>query len=141
MPTKYDVVKQTKAPVGKAMEFYSHPENLPKIHPDFVKDVKIISMEGNTIKLEQQMEMMGRKLRAVNTMVRNDAERKFEINTLEGDGKGSKITIALKEIPSGTEMHYWAEMEFGALGFFIKGRAKSSFEKVAEEDAKALDAM
>jgi hypothetical protein len=32
-------------------------------------------------------------------------------------------------------------MEFGALGFFIKGPAKSSFEKVAEEDAKALDAM
>ena len=38
-------------------------------------------------------------------------------------------------------MHYWAEMEFGAIGFFIKGRAKASFEKVAEEDAKALDAM
>ena len=141
MPTKYDISVQTKAPMSKAVEYYSHPENLPKVHPDFVKDVKIISKEGNTTKLEQQMEMMGRKLRSTNTMAWNDAEHKFEINTLEGDGKGSKITIALKEIPSGTEMHYWAEMEFGALGFFIKGRAKSSFEKVAQEDAKALDAM
>jgi len=141
MPTKYDTVVQTKAPLSKAMDYYSHPENLPKVHPDFVKDVKVISTDGNTIKLEQQMEMMGRKLKAVNTMTRNDAEHKFEVNTLEGDGKGSKITIALKEIPTGTEMHYWAEMEFGALGFFIKGKAKQSFEKVAEEDAKALDAM
>jgi hypothetical protein len=141
MPTKYDVVKQTKAPLSKAMDYYTHPENLPKVHPDFVKDVKIISTEGNVIKLEQHMEMMGRKLRAVNTMTRNDAEHKFEVNTLEGDGRGSKITIALKEIPSGTEMHYWAEMEFGALGFFIKGKAKASFEKVAAEDAMALDAM
>lgn len=141
MPTKYDVVKQTKAPISKAIDYYSHPENLPKVHPDFVKDVKILSREGNTIMLEQHMEMMGRKLKASNKMTWNDAEKKVEVDTLEGDGKGSKITIALKEIQTGTEMHYWAEMEFGALGFFIKGRAKQSFEKVAEEDAKALDAM
>lgn len=141
MPTKYDVVKQTKAPIAKAIDYYSHPENLPKVHPDFVKDVKVISRDGNTIKLEQQMEMMGRRLKAVNTMVWDAANNKFEVNTLDGDGKGSRITIALKEIPSGTEMHYWAEMEFGAMGLFIKGRAKASFEKVAEEDAKAIDAM
>jgi hypothetical protein len=141
MPTKYDVVKHTKAPMNKAMDYYMHPENLPKIHPDFVKDVKITSRQGDTIMIEQRMEMMGRKLMAVNKMMWNGAEKKLEVDTLEGDGKGSKITIALKEIPSGTEVHYWAEMEFGALGFFIKGRAKASFEKVAEEDAKALDAM
>jgi len=141
MPTKYDVVKQTKAPISRAMDYYFHPENLPKVHPTFVKEVKIMSTEGNTINLEQRMEMMGRKLRSVNKMTRDDAGHKFVVDTLEGDGKGSKITIALKEIPSGTEMHYWAEMEFGALGFFIKGPAKSSFEKVADEDAKALDSM
>ncbi|MDA4116726.1 MAG: hypothetical protein OK455_00080 [Thaumarchaeota archaeon] len=141
MPTKYEVTKQTKAPISKAMDYYFHPENLPKIHPNFVKEVKIMSTEGDTITLEQHMEIMGRKLRAVNKMVRSNAENKFEINTLEGDGKGSKITIALKEIPTGTEMHYSAAMEFGALGFFIKGPAKSSFEKVAAEDAQALDMM
>ena len=141
MPTKYDVVVQTKAPISKAIDYYSHPENLPKVHPDFVKDVKIISRDGSTVKLEQQMEMMGRRLKAVNTMAWDSANNKFVVNTLEGDGRGSKITIELKQVPSGTEVHYWAEMEFGALGFFIKGRAKESFVKVADEDAKALDAM
>jgi hypothetical protein len=140
VPTKYEVTKQTKAPIGKAMDYYFHPENLPQIHPNFVKEVKIISSEGDAIMLEQHMEMMGRKLKSTNKMVRNTPEHKFEIDTLEGDGKGSKITIELKEIPSGTELHYSAAMEFGALGFFIKGPAKSSFEKVAEEDARALDA-
>ena len=141
MPTKYDVVKQTKAPLAKAMDYYFHPENLPKVHPGFVKDVKILSTDGDTITLEQSMEMMGRKLHAKNKMTRDTANNKFMIDTLEGDGKGSKITIELKPSGTGTEMHYWAEMEFGALGFFIKGPAKSSFEKVADEDAKALDAM
>ncbi len=101
MPTKYDVVKQTKAPMSKAIDYYSHPENLPKVHPDFVKDVKIISRDGNTIKLEQQMEMMGRKLKAVNTMAWDSANNKFEVDTLEGDGKGSKITIAVEADPVG----------------------------------------
>ena len=88
MPTKYDVVKQTKAPLSKAIDYYQHPENLPKIHPDFVKDVKIVSREGNTIMLEQQMEMMGRKLKASNKMTWNGAEHRSEIDTLAGEGKG-----------------------------------------------------
>lgn len=141
MPAKFEVNKQTKAPISQAMDYYMHPENMPKIHPSFVKEVKIMSAEGDTITLEQHMQMMGRKLRAVNKLVRNSGEHKFEINTLEGDGKGSKIWIELKETPSGTDLHYRAEMELGALGFFAKGPAKSSFERVAEEDANALNAL
>ena len=141
MATKFEVNKQTKASLSQAMDYYMHPENLPKVHPSFVKEVKIMSAEGDTINLEQHMHIMGRNLRAVNKLVRNSGEHKFEINTLEGDGKGSKIMIELKETPSGTDLHYWAEMELGALGFFAKGPARSNFEKVAEEDAKALDAL
>jgi len=141
MPTNFEVTKQTKAPISKAMEYYFLPENLPKYHPGFVKDVKILSTEGDTITLEQNMEMMGRKLHAKNKLTRDTMGKKFEVDTLEGDGKGSKISIWLKEIPSGTEITTKAAMEFGALGFFIKGPAKSNFKKVADEDAKALDAM
>lgn len=141
MPTNFEVTKQTKAPIAKVMDYYFHPENLPKYHPGFVKDVKITSTQGDTIMLEQHMEMMGRKLRAQNKLTRDPANRKFEVDTLEGDGKGSKIWISLKEVPSGTEINMKAAMEFGALGFFIKGPAKSNFEKVADEDVKALDGM
>ena len=141
MPTKFEVTRQTKAPISKAMDYYWHPENLPKYHPNFVKDVKILSTEGNTINLEQSMEMMGRKLHSKNKLTVDTAAHKFEVDTLDGDGKGSKIWIELKEVPNGTENHTSAAMEFGALGFFIKGPAKSNFEKVADEDIKALDAM
>jgi len=133
-------VKHTKAPPAKVMDYYMHPENLPKVHPDFFKEAKVLSTEGNSLVVEETMEMMGRKLHAKNRMTRIDAEKRVEVDTLEGDGKGSKITIALKEIPTGTEIHYFAEMEFGAVGFLIKGRAKASFEKTAEEDRVALDA-
>jgi hypothetical protein len=86
------------------------------------------------------MEMMGRKIKSVNKMWLDRSTNTFQIDTLSGDGKGSRITLALKEIPTGTEVHYSAAMEFGMLGFFAKGPAKSSLEKTAQEDKEHLDA-
>ena len=136
------------------MDFFMHPENLPKLHPDYVKAVKVLSADRDTITLEQRMEVMGKKLRAVNKMSRDSKERKFETVTLEGDGKGSSIAIALKEIPSGTEIRYTAEMALGffPIGFLETGsiirrpesffeKVAQFFEKVADEDKKALDAL
>jgi hypothetical protein len=83
---------------------------------------------------------MGRKILSQNKMVVNRAENRIEINTLEGDGKGSKITLNFSPNQAGTEIKYHAEMELGALGIFAKGPAKSAMEKVATEDAAQLDA-
>ena len=141
MATKWDISRQTKAPVPKVIEYFTHPENLPKVHPDFVKSVTIKGQEGDTINFEQQMELMRRKIVSQNKMVVNRAENRLEINTLEGDGKGSKITMNFVPNPSGTEIKYHAEMELGALGIFAKGPAKTAMEKVATEDASQLDSM
>ena len=140
MPTKWEKMGKTKAPLEKAMDYYWHPENLPKVHPDFVKEVKILSSEGDTIKLEQHARIMGRNLMSVNTLKVDRAANTFNIDTLEGDGKGSKISIALKSAPDGTELWYAASMELGPLGFFAKGPAKAQFEKTVDEDVAALNA-
>ena len=139
MPAKWDITTQTKAPVAKVIEYFTHPENLPKVHPDFVKSVTVKSREGDTISFEQQMELMRRKIVSQNKMLVNRAENKLEINTVEGDGKGSKISLNFVPNQSGTEIKYHAEMELGALGVFAKGPAKSTMEKVAKEDAAQLD--
>jgi hypothetical protein len=102
--------------------------------------VTLKGSEGDPINFEQQMAMMGRKIISQNRMVVNRAENRIEINTLEGDGKGSKITLSLLPNQAGTEIKYHAEMELGALGMFAKGSAKSAMEKVATEDAAQLDA-
>jgi len=142
MTTKWEFTRQTKAPVPKVIEYFMHPENLPKLHPDFAKQVTIKGTEGDTINFEQQLELMKRKLNSVNKLTLNRDEKKLEINTLEGDGKGSRITMALTEIPNGgTEVKYIAEMELGRLGFFAKGPAKSAMERVIDEDARHLDAL
>jgi len=139
MATKWEFSRQTKAAVPKVIDYFTHPENLPTHHPDFVKAVTIKSREGDVIMFEQQMELMRRKINSSNKMEVNRAQNIIQINTLEGDGKGSKITMNFVPSGSGTEIKYNAEMELGALGFFAKGPAKSAMEKVATEDASYLD--
>jgi hypothetical protein len=142
MANKWEFKRQTKAPVSKVLDYFAHPENLPKVHPDFVKNVTIKSSDQNTINFEQQIELMMRKIVLQNKMTINRSENKIVVDTLDGDGKGSKVTMALKDIPgSGTEIDYLAEMELGPLGFFAKGSAKNAMEKVANEDAKNLDSL
>jgi hypothetical protein len=140
MPAKFDVTRQTKVPIQKAMDYFSHPEDQPKVHPDFVKSVTVKSSQGDSILFEQQMAVMGRKLVSQNKMIVNRAENRIEIDTLEGDGKGSKITLSFAPNQAGTEIKWHAEMELGPLGLLAKGPARSQFEKVATEDAANLDA-
>ena len=141
MPARFETTIQTKAPVSKALEYYMHPENLPKIHPGFVKEVKILSREGDMVTVEQHAEIMGRKIKSVNKMTLDRSTNTFNIDTMDGDGKGSKIIMAVKETPTGTEVRYSAALELGALGFFAKGPAKSTFERTAQEDRQQLDTL
>ena len=141
MTNKWEFTRQTKAPVTRAIDYFMHVENLPKVHPEFVKSVTVKSTEGDSVVFEQQMEMMKRRIVSQNKLNLNRQENKIVIDTFEGDGKGSKITMSLKPLPDGgTELNYVAEMELGPLGFFAKGPAKSAMEKVTLEDAKNLDA-
>lgn len=63
MPAKFEVNKETQASLGQAMDYYMHPENLPKLHPDFVKEVKIMSADGDAITFEQHARIMGKNLK------------------------------------------------------------------------------
>jgi polyketide cyclase/dehydrase/lipid transport protein len=141
MATKWEFTKTTKAPISKALDYFMHPENLSKLHSDFVKQVTIKGTDGDTITFEQQMEMMRRKIVSQNKLTLWRQENKITVDTFDGDGKGSKVTMALREVPGGTEINYTAEMELGRLGLFAKGPAKSAMERVVDEDAKNLDAM
>jgi polyketide cyclase/dehydrase/lipid transport protein len=142
MPTHWEFMKQTRAPMSKVVDYFMHPENLSKLHSDLVKQVTVKGQEGDTITFEQQMEMMRRRIVSQNKLTLQRAENKIVVDTFDGDGKGSRVTMAMRELPvGGTEIKYVADMELGPLGFFAKGPAKSAMEKVVDEDAKNLDAL
>jgi hypothetical protein len=79
------------------MDYLSHPENIPKNHPGFVLDVNIQKTEGDTITYEQHIEMMKRKMRQLQKMTIWRDQKKITIDTIDGDGKGSKITMTVSD--------------------------------------------
>lgn len=141
MADAWEFTRSTKAPVPKVMEYLSHPENYPKNHPDFIRGVSVKSTEAGAIIYEQEVGMMGRTLKQMQKMTVMSAENKVLIDTIDGSGKGSRITMTVSANPAGgSQVKYVAEMKLGPLGFMAKGAAKSEMEKVANEDAKNLDA-
>ena len=140
MPTNFEFTRQTKANISDTMDFYMHPEYLPQILPDVCKQITIKSKDADTITYEWRGVMMRREVVLVNRLTLNrDAHTAVE-ETIEGAGKGSRMTHSLKELPNGTEDHYTAAMEFGPLGFLAKGAWKSVIEKGFDEGMKRLDA-
>jgi len=142
MPTKFDLTRQTKASISDTMDFIinEYPELMPELSPDVFKQVTIKSKDADSVTYEWRGEFMRRKMVGVNRLVLNrEAHTAFE-ETIEGAGKGSKMTHSLRELPNGTELHYTSAMEFGALGFLAKGAWKSVLEKALDGIVKRLDA-
>ena len=140
MPTNFQFTRQTKAKISDTMDFYMHPETYPQILPDEFKQVTIKSKDADTVMYEWRGEFMRRKSTGVNKLALNKDAHMIVEETIEGSGKGSKMTYSFKELPKGTEIKYTAAMEFGALGFLAKGAWQSVLEKGFDEEVKRLDA-
>ena len=142
MPTNFEFTRQTKANIADTMNFYTHPEVLPQIAPDVMKQVTIKSKEGDTIVYEWRGELMRRKVVGVNRLTLNKDAHTIVVETIEMQGgrKGSRMTYSFKELPNGTEIKETHAMEMGALGFLGKGWWKSTVDKELDEEVKRLDA-
>jgi len=142
MPTNFEFTRQTKANIADTMDFYMHPEFMPEILPDVMKQVTIKSKDADTIVYEWRGELMRRKVVGVNRLTLNRDAHTIVEETIEMQGgqKGSKMTYSFKELPNGTEIKSNQAMEMGALGFLAKGWWKSVVEKGLDEEVKRLDA-
>ena len=142
MPTNFEFTRQTKANIADTMDFYMHPEFMPEILPDVMKQVTIKSKDADTIIYEWRGELMRRKVVGVNRLTLNKGAHTIVEETIEmhGGPKGSKMTYSFKELPNGTEIKSNQAMEMGALGFLAKGWWKSVVEKGLDEEVKRLDA-
>jgi hypothetical protein len=142
MPTKFELTRQTKARISDTMDFIinDYPELMTQLSPDVFKQVTIKSRDADNVTYEWRGEFMRRKMVGVNRITLNRGARTAVEETIEGTGKGSKMTHSLRELPNGTELHYTSAMEFGALGFLAKGAWKSVIEKALDEIVKMLDA-
>ncbi len=142
MPLEWEKTAMTKAPPSKAIEFYMNPEvHVAKTHPDLVKQLKILSKEGDKVTWEQSFSFLRMNLRTVVQSSLNRENNTIETQSIDGTGKGTRMIRTFKAIPTGTQAHYIFTPKLGPFGFFLKRRAKKGFEETVNQDIKALDGL
>src|SRR5919205_2521716 len=100
MTVRIDLTKEVRSSVQKILEYFTNVEDLPHFHPEYIKNVRIINRQGSdnnkNIEFEQEASFHGKKIKSVNRLIRH--ETSIRIETLYGNGKGSRTSIRCQEL-------------------------------------------
>jgi len=141
---KFEITEVIKASRSKVFEHFSKVEDLPKLHPDYVKALNVVSRDNNTVIYDVENEIktarMTRKLNSRNKLISYPEER-IEIETLDGSGKGSKVILTFMEVEEGTKVDISAELKLGLLVKFLPSKPEDVTRKMLEQDKSYLESQ
>jgi len=125
------VSESVAAQPDKVFALLSDFEKAPK-YSNYWKSVKAVSQEGNSAVYETVAEAEGRKIASKTRMTKYPNER-IEAETIDGDGKGTKLTFRLQSIPTGTQITLEGDVVLPGfaklLGSVVKGRIESGMQE------------
>ena len=125
MAVDFDLLETVNAPKEQVMAHFVKVEDMPKFHPKMARKVEVLEKSDSAIKYTLETKVMLKKMESVNNMSIDRAGGTLVTETLEGDGKGSRITMAFTEKDGRTDISLKASMELGVLGSIGKGMATS----------------
>ena len=134
---KFKFVKTVDADRDKIFHVITDFENLTKIFPKYFKSLKIISKSGNTTKLQEDLEFLGKKLTVT---VDHIVEDKHIVKMLDGPGKDTRFEETFEKVPEGTKITVEVDLvlngKFKVMGFFAKKKIKSKMSQALDEFAE-----
>lgn len=143
MTVRIDLTKEVRAPVQHVLEYFMNVEELPRFHPEYIKNVRIIDREGgdnNNIEFEQEGSFHGKKIKSVNRLIRLVNENAIKIEIIDGNGKGSITIIRCQEVsPGNTQIKLEGELHYGLLEKLLSKSIHGITEKTLEEDIHNLE--
>lgn len=146
MTVRIDLGREVRASVPRVLEYFMNVEELPRFHPEYIKNVKVIDKKtvGNNsdfrIEFEQEGSFHGKKIKSMNRLTKIVLENAIRIETIDGNGKGSLTTIRCKEIgPESTQIKLDGELHYGLLEKLLSRSIHSITEKTLEEDIKNIE--
>ena len=120
-----------KVPPEKVFALLSDFEKAPQ-YSSYWKSVKLVSRDGNSSTYQTVAEAEGRQLKSVTRMTTVLNER-IDAETIDGDGKGTKMAFKLTKIPNGTQLTLEGEIVLPGfakmLGGLVKGRIESGMRQ------------
>lgn len=145
MTVRIDLTKVVRAPVQHVLEYFMNVEELPRFHPEYIKNVRIIDRGGggdnnNNIEFEQEGSFHGKKIKSVNRLIRLVNENAIKIEIIDGNGKGSITIIRCQEVsPGNTQIKLEGELHYGLLEKLLSRSIHGITEKTLEEDIHNLE--
>ena len=125
------VSETVKAPPEKVFSFLSDFEKAPQ-YSNYWKSVKLVKREGNSATYETMAEAEGRKMHSVTVFAAHPSKR-LDTETVDGDGKGTRMNFTLSGVPEGTQITLQGEMVLPGfaklLGGLVKGRIEAGMKE------------
>src|SRR5208282_1706557 len=125
------ISESVNAPPEKVFSFVSDFEKAPQ-YSKYWKSVLLLKREGNSATYKTEAEGEGRKIVSV-TKITSTPNERMETETVDGDGKGTKLTFSFQSIPQGTQITLEGEVVLPGfakmLGSLVKGRIESGMRE------------
>ena len=142
MTVRIDLTREVRASVQRVLDYFMNVEALPRFHPEYIKNVRIVNREGenNSIEFEQEGSFHGKKITSINRLTRLGNDNTIRIEIIDGNGKGSVTTIKCQEVsPGNTQIRLEGELHYGILEKLLSRSIHGITEKTLEEDIHNLE--
>ena len=135
------LTETVKATPEKVFSFLSDFEKAPQ-YSNYWKSVKLVKREGNVATYGTVAEAEGRKMKAV-TKITSQSNHRLDAETVDGDGKGTRMNFMLASVPEGSQLTLQGEIVLPAfaklLGGIVKGRIESGMKQELSMIKKVLE--
>ena len=89
--------RQVNASADQVLEYLMNIQDLPRFHPEFIKNVTILEQQANNITFKQEASFFGNNVSSTNKLTRLPSNDTIIIETIDGSGKGSKFSLTWQE--------------------------------------------
>jgi len=137
-----NLTETIKGPPEKVFSLLNDFEKAPQ-HSKYWKSVKVVKREGNSVTYDTVSEAEGRKMNST-TRVTAQPSQRLDAETVDGDGKGTKMSFILAPAqPGATQLTLQGDIVLPGfaklLGGVVKGKIESGMREELNMVKKALE--
>lgn len=103
--------REVNASADQVLKYFMDIQDLPRFHPEFIKNVTILEQQANNITFRQEASFFGNNVSSINRLTKLPSNNAIIIETIDGNGKGSKFSLTWQET-SPNNTHITLDGEF-----------------------------
>ena len=128
--------REVNATSDQVLGYFMNIQDLPRFHPEFIKNVTILEQQANNITFRQEASFFGNNVSSVNRLTKLPSNDTIIIETIDGSGKGSKFSLTWQETsPNNTRITLNGEFLFQSPpGMPLDDVIRQVAEKRLDED-------